>query len=366
MTDASLYFHIPFCTKKCPYCHFYVVPNRKELHTLLAEALRLEWELKRPPPSTRIVSIYFGGGTPSLFAPDGIAQILSLIDFSPDCEITLEANPEESSPELFRSIRALGVNRLSIGVQSLDDNSLQTLGRLHSAQKAKQAIHDAASAGFDNISIDLMYDLPDQTEKSWISTLRALADLPISHLSLYNLTIEPHTAFFKIKDALKTRTPTPETSLRLLELALDHFDQLGLSRYEISAFAKNNQRSIHNSGYWTGRPFLGFGPSAFSYWNSRRFQNEPNLQRYRRALLNNQDPTHFNEQLDPDAQIRERLAIQLRLLEGVDTKNWNLPAETIAALHTLQERGWLEQTETRWRLTKQGTLFYDSVAEELI
>ena len=188
MVEISLYFHIPFCTKKCPYCHFYVIPDKTSHKDLLGEALSLEWEEKLPLLlGKRIVSIYFGGGTPTLYAPEGIKAILDQIynsglSIAKDCEITIEANPEDSGKGLFQKLRSLGINRMSLGVQSLDDRSLLSLERGHEAKKAKEAIQEAHSAGFDNLSIDLMYDLPSQTEASWQYTLSRLSSLPIQHL----------------------------------------------------------------------------------------------------------------------------------------------------------------------------------------
>ncbi len=330
------------------------------------EGLRKEWEsLSDKLSGKTIVSIYFGGGTPALLSPDYFAEILSWISArAHDVEISIEANPEELSPSLLKTFRTLGMNRLSMGVQSLDNSSLHTLGRIHSAERAKLAILEAASAGFDNLSIDLMYDLPWQTEASWQRTLNALADLPISHLSLYNLTIEPHTSFFKRKEQLLKVAPKPEESLRLLEMALATFETIGLKRYEISAFAKNGLHSRHNVGYWTGRPFLGLGPSAFSYWEGKRFRNCANLQRYRRAMMANERAIDFEEQLPYPDNLHELLAIRLRLLDGASGKD--LPAETLNKLRQLEDKGLLLQQNERWKLTDRGMLFYDSVAEDLI
>lgn len=352
----SLYFHIPFCTKKCPYCHFYVIPNRSPFRKTLSEGLALEWERQLPLfEGKEIVSIYFGGGTPTLFGPEGIAPLLNRIsNRSSDCEITIEANPEEADESLLSQFRSLGINRLSLGVQSLDDRSLQQLERIHSAQKAKQAIFAAKKVGFDNISIDLMYDLPDQTEESWRFTLDQLPELPIQHLSLYNLTIEPHTSFYK----RKTKPASGELSLRLLHLALE---KIPLPRYEISAFGLPSR---HNVGYWTARPFLGFGPSAFSYWEGERFRNIANLQRYTRALKSNVSPIDFRERLPYASHLRELLAVRLRLLEGVP-----LSAFDIISPSDLQK--WIDSSllireQDRIRLTEKGMLFYDTLASEII
>lgn len=350
---TSLYFHIPFCTKKCPYCHFYVIPNRATYQKLLSDSLDLEWQMQLPLLSNKsVTSIYFGGGTPTLFTD--IERHLAKVPKDPDCEITIEGNPEESD---FSRFIAYGFNRLSLGVQSLDDRSLQTLERVHSAKKAKEAILSASLAGFKNISIDLMYDLPNQTVESWQYTLDQLIDLPIQHLSLYNLTIEPHTSFYK----RKVTTPSGEESLKFLNMALETLDRIGLKRYEISAFSKEGFESRHNLGYWTARPFLGFGPSAFSYWEEERFRNVANIHRYARAVKENRSPVDFREKLPYPDNLKELLAINLRVKEGVNMDRFNLQID-----QKLIEEGFLSLTNNTLKLTEKGMLYYDSVATELI
>jgi oxygen-independent coproporphyrinogen-3 oxidase len=366
MVEISLYFHIPFCEKKCPYCSFYVIPNRKSHCDLLALSLEAEWvqqlaELK----GKKIISIYFGGGTPTLFPPEYLGAILKRIERTPDCEITIEANPENLSASLLQELRELGINRLSLGVQSLDDRSLATLERAHSAQRAKEAIFGAHQAGFHNISIDLMYDLPDQSLSSFRYTLAQLKDLPIQHLSLYNLTIEPHTSFYKRRKTLSL--PDGEMSLQCLSLAIDTLRDIGLERYEISAFARKGFASRHNVGYWTGRPFLGFGPSAFSYWKQERYKNVSNLNRYARALREGVSAVDFREKLPYPHNINELLAIHLRLTEGVDLDSFEkIPSKTQEALEQLIKEGWLEKRGSQVRLTQKGTLFYDEIASRIV
>jgi oxygen-independent coproporphyrinogen III oxidase len=368
----SLYFHIPFCSKKCPYCHFYSIPNRPSLITLLQSSLMIEWQRQLPKLAGKtILSIYFGGGTPTLLPPRDLAAILQTVfssglQIDPNCEITIEANPEKIDLPRLIQLKQLGINRISIGVQSLDDSSLQVLDRIHSAQRAHDAVMDASKAGFENISIDLMYDLPWQTESSWQSTLDHLSELPITHCSLYNLTIEPHTLFFQKKEALQKAMPDPDRSLKLLQMGIDRLESLGLHRYEISAFAKNGMHSSHNTGYWTARPFLGFGPSAFSYWEESRFKNVANLNRYARALSNGQSTIDFTEKLSYPANINELLAIRLRLLDGVKESEWTLPRKTIANLEKLQNDGLVAHQKQIWKLTDRGLLFYDYIAENLI
>ncbi|PIS02792.1 MAG: coproporphyrinogen III oxidase [Chlamydiae bacterium CG10_big_fil_rev_8_21_14_0_10_42_34] len=358
---VSLYFHIPFCTKKCPYCHFYVIPNRLSHHKLLSESIALEWQKQLPLLKNKeIVSIYFGGGTPALFG--GIEEILKNISRGPDCEITIEANPEEITLDLLTHFRAIGINRLSLGVQSLDDRSLQTLERVHSADKAKEAIHNAKKAGFENVSIDLMYDLPGQTEESFRYTLNQLSALPIHHISLYNLTIEPHTSFYK----RQVQTPAPELSLRLLTAAVEKFKELGFERYEISAFALPNHKSLHNLGYWTARPFLGFGPSAFSYWSNKRFRNVANINRYAKQLKENLSAVDFEEELTYPANVKELFAVKIRLKEGANLHEFELPDETLTAIEKLKYLELLKEENFQIQLTERGMLFYDTVAAEII
>ena len=363
---VSIYCHIPFCARKCPYCHFYVVPNRTVYHQALEEGLALEWNQRESLLARQeIASIYFGGGTPSLF-PKGIGSLLEKIkkscSLAPDSEITVEANPTEGSIQLYETLRSFGVNRLSFGVQSLDDRSLLTLEREHSAKEAYDAVISARTAGFENISIDLMYDLPDQTESSWQTTLDRLEELPITHLSLYNLTVEPHTPFSRRN--MQLRQPNSTLSLKLLEQAVKKLESLHLKRYEISAFAIPGFESRHNLGYWTGRPFLGFGPSAHSFWEGDRFSNLSSLQRYTSALKRGDSTVDFREKLPFLKSFNELFAVRLRLLEGAP--NEELPPTLQQSVDRLTDQGLLRATKTRIQLTEKGLLFYDTVASELI
>lgn len=372
----SLYFHIPFCTRKCDYCHFYVLPDQEQAKDQLLKGFQLEWNLLQPLlQGKRVATLYFGGGTPSLFGPSRLAMLLELIyqstSIMPSAEITLEVNPENVTLELIRAYATAGVNRVSLGIQTLDADLLHLLGRLHRPEMAIQAIHTVYQAGISNISIDLMYDLPKQTLHHWASTLEQVRHLPISHLSLYNLTIEPHTLFFKNQTQLRPWLPDEEASLAMYEMAIEQLEAIGLQQYEISAFAKPHYESQHNTGYWTGRSFLGLGPSAFSYWEGKRFRNVAHLGRYCRALEAGQLAIDFEEQLDPDAHLRELFVIQLRLRQGVCLKAFHeqygmLDAFTQSTLQRLIEEGYLQRENEQIKLTKRGLLFYDSVATELI
>lgn len=355
----SLYFHFPFCSRKCPYCHFFVLPNKSTDKANFLPSLLKEWELRLPLIHNRtIASLYFGGGTPTLLI-EGIAAILERCH--PDCEITVETNPEDVTPALMSELYRLGVNRISIGVQSLNNTLLKHLGRTHTASAACAAVEITRNAGIENITIDLMYELPYQTLESWKETVTRACALPITHLSLYNLTFEPHTVFHKKQGALSPHLPSPEESADMLAFACNSFEAAGLKRYEISAFGRP---SIHNSGYWTGRDFLGFGPSAFSYLEGKRFRNIPHLNKYRKRIEEGHPPVDFEEKLSPLASLHERLAIGLRLMEGmtIDT----LPLSTEKILIELEQEGLITYQRPHLALTPQGCLFYDTVAEKLI
>lgn len=374
--EISLYFHIPFCTRKCDYCHFYVLPDQENAKNQLAEGFRLEWALLNPYLiNKKIRTIYFGGGTPSLFGPERVALLLKLIRESckvcPLAEITLEANPENVTLELMQTYAEAGINRVSIGVQTLDPHLLTLLGRLHSPEIALNAVYATYQGGIQNISIDLMYDLPKQTLQHWTTTLQLLEPLPIRHLSLYNLTLEPHTIFFKKQTQLRPLLPSEEISLAMYEMAIEKLESMGLRRYEISAFAHPGFESHHNTGYWTGRQFLGLGPSAFSYWDKKRFRNVAHLGRYCKTLKEGQFPRDFEELLDPDAQRRELFVIHLRLRDGVNMKEFNfchgmLDQATLKMMDRLIEEGYLTWVNENVQLTHKGILFYDTVAAELI
>lgn len=375
--EISLYFHIPFCTKKCHYCHFYVLPDKEPLHQLLMKGLFLELEKWAPQLANKnLVSIYFGGGTPSLLHPDLIHQLIekvrAYIAFDANSiEITLEANPETISIERMSAYKAAGINRISVGIQTLDTHLLKKLGRQHAASIILNGIESTIAAGIENISVDLMYDIPGQTLSSWEHTLKQSCQLPITHLSLYNLTIEPHTVFFKYQESLQKELPDADTSFKMFEMAVEMLDEAGLKQYEISAFARRDLYSKHNTGYWTARPFLGFGPSAFSYWNGERFRALANIHRYINALSAGENPYDFSEKLPNDKKNRELIAIALRMLQGINmdifqAKNGVMDRDFWQSVLKLEEQGFINKSGAILSLTKLGRLFYDSVATEII
>lgn len=371
--NASVYIHVPFCRKKCSYCHFYVILDDVEKRRALVTALKAEWRRCRPLLEGKVLtSLYFGGGTPILLGGaeigDLVATIAGSVPVAGDCEITVEANPEEITAAGVRHLVAGGVNRLSIGLQTHDDAILHTLGRLHTGTSALAAIDTAAAAGITTLSADVMYDLPDQTLPLWEETLSRVAALPLHHISLYNLTIEPDTAFYRRRHHLAPRLPDDDTSAAMFSLARSYLTAVaGFDHYEISAFAREGRYARHNIGYWTDRPFLGLGPSAFSYWDGARYRNVANLQQYCDALAHDGATVDFTETLPADAHLRERLAVNLRLLAGVDLRTFPALSEDIRdTLRHLASLDLVVYDDPLVKLTERGLLFYDTVATMLI
>lgn len=362
--ELGLYIHIPFCRKKCGYCSFYVVPDKPTHQESYLRALKLEWECIKPLLHDRkLVSIYFGGGTPSLMGAQAIESILDWISPpSEDIEITLEANPEDELSQ-YLSTR---VNRISLGVQSLDDQLLKLLTRSHTRARVFTVVEELYSGGMKNLSIDLMYELPHQTPMTWMQTLNGVSQLPINHVSLYNLTFEPHTSFFKKRHQLQMAVPSDEVNLALYRTAIKAFSANGLEQYEISAFAKPGYVSRHNTGYWMGRPFIGLGPSAFSYWEGKRYRNAAHLGKYVRALDEGRSPVDFEEALDFNARHRELFVIRLRLNEGVRLEEFHLDSETLEQLDAFIGNGLIVKVDGRVFLSQAGREVYDAVATQLI
>ncbi len=362
--ELSIYFHIPFCRSRCSYCSFYTRPYRNSVSLSFLEALKKEWsQYQALLEGKRIVSIYFGGGTASLMGAENIATILSWISPPPSAEITLEANPEKTTLLILENFLKAGVNRISFGIQSFDKNLLKWLGRSHSSEEGKEAIFYAAQAGFKNISIDLLYDIPYQTIDSWRDTLDQLSQLPIQHLSLYNLTIDPGTPLFKHKKSFKAHLPSEKKSCQIIREAISSFKKNGLERYEISAFSHPGHRSIHNVGYWIGRDFLGLGPSAFSFWKGCRYRNIADVEKYIDLIQKEGRAVDFQEKLSSTAALHERLAIQLRMVDGIDLQEYPVDPELYKRL---ENKGWLSIEGSSAKLTDKGIAFYDSVAEEII
>lgn len=318
--SAGIYIHIPFCKRKCPYCDFYSVVADDSVCRNYAKAL-IKRITAHSNNSLLVDTIYFGGGTPSLMHHDDIADIIRAVkdsfDVSTDCEITLECNPSSVDFNKLCAFRSAGINRLSFGVQSSDDDELKALGRLHDFSLAQRAVLESQLAGFDNISCDLMIGTPNQTEESLIRSVRALCSLNIKHISCYMLKIEEGTAYDC--DRIRASVADDDTVSDMYLALCEELERLGFTQYEISNFSVEGYESRHNLKYWIGEDYIGFGPTAHSYYNNRRTYAESDVQ----AFIANPLADDLTEDDSPD-KLQEYIMLGLRISKGISLEKINL------------------------------------------
>ncbi|MFC1650298.1 radical SAM family heme chaperone HemW [Candidatus Latescibacterota bacterium] len=319
----SLYVHIPFCKKKCPYCSFSSITG-SDNHFVdeYFEALSAESEMR----STGIYSyspqtIYIGGGTPSIISPKHIKQIIENIYSNTTAEFTVEANPESVSRSWLDGMLELGANRLSIGIQSLDDRILHNLGRIHSKSEALRSFEITREAGFKNISVDLMFGVPGQTLEIWNSTVEEVIELQPEHISCYSLGIEEDTEYYTMSGAGKLRIPEDDETAEMYLCMADTLENAGYGMYEISNFAKDGMECMHNRAYWDFTPYLGLGASAHSFDGTIRSWNESNPETYAGKAIRGESAVSGNEISDGNTRIIEMIMLSLRTCEGLNYKN---------------------------------------------
>ena len=374
MTPAGIYLHIPFCARKCGYCDFYSVTDTGR-QDAFQRALTAEIR-RRAHPDWRVDSIYFGGGTPSLLAPPFFERLLEILDrafrIHNDVEITLEVNPGTVDFDQLAAYRAGGINRLNLGVQSFDDARLRFLGRGHSAAQARAALAAARQAGFDNLGLDLIYGLPDQTLDVWQADLKqALAERP-EHLSCYALTYAPGTPLMQDRQN-GGHVPAGEDRIAaLFDTTSRVLCAAGFEHYEISNFAAAPQwRSRHNTKYWTRAPFLGFGPSAHSFDAPRRSWNVADLETYIERLDRGRLAEEGREVLDDAQEMIETVFLGLRRAAGIDLAAFaqrfgtRLERRAAAEIEPLAAAGYLRLTPERLAPTVKGMRLHDSISAQL-
>ncbi|MBM4396845.1 MAG: radical SAM family heme chaperone HemW [Deltaproteobacteria bacterium] len=353
---AGLYVHVPFCASKCPYCGFFSVAGTPPVEaTRFVDALTREAALHRDRFGA-FDTLYVGGGTPSVLPDDALARIAAL--GAGAAEATVEANPGDLDPGRLVRLRAAGFDRLSLGVQSLDDSDLRVLGRRHSAADAVRAFRDARAAGFANAGIDLIRGVPGQSSAAFIDVLDRAVALAPAHVSVYDLTVEEGTPF-----ASRGVAPPCEDDAADLFLATSgRLVAAGYEHYEVSNFARGpTLRSRHNSRYWNRMPYLGVGPAAHSFDGARRWWNPRSVERWLAAVEAGRDPAEGGETLTPEQARLESLALGLRTLDGIDAALVGDPA----ALRRLHAGGLLEIVEGRVRPTVRGMLAADRLARDL-
>ena len=289
---AGLYLHIPFCKRRCVYCDFYSTTFNDDVRANYVESLCNELSIRKSYLGTSsLQSIYLGGGTPSQLSPNELGHIfchiLKLFTLSSDCEITLEANPDDLNPDYVKALRQLPVNRISIGIQTFNDNLLNLLQRRHTGLQALQAVDLCYRYGLENISIDLIYGLPGQSLNDWNADLNAALNLPVKHLSAYSLTYEEGTRLWTMREKKEIHETDEETSLQMFNSLIDHAEQADFKHYEISNFCRKGYQAIHNSSYWKGDSYLGCGPGAHSFNGTSRQWNKKDLPAYLKKLNKN-------------------------------------------------------------------------------
>ena len=393
MSYFSLYIHIPYCKKKCPYCDFNVYALRKVPEDEYVEALlgELSFRAKQDEWKNRkVATIFFGGGTPSLFSAKSFDKVLKKVEdlfgITKDAEISLEANPTELSKEKLADFKEVGINRLSIGVQSFDNKILKLLGRDHDSKQIFKVFQSAKNIGFDSLSLDIIYGNPNQTLEQVDFDLDCIEKLMPNHFSAYSLTIEKGTSFYNSEQRGLLSLPEDELVLRMMDLIQERAEKIGFKRYEISNYCREGKFSRHNWNYWSGVDYLGIGAGSHSYYRNNninelknyyaiRFANLADHKSYLERVLgksesdNFVDPTSWQEQVNFESACFEYFFTGLRKIEGVSIK---LFEETYKVdfmekyndlVCKLEDHGYVEKIDDMLRLTKEGIYIADSVIE---
>ena len=375
-TPLGIYIHVPFCRSKCQYCDFYSLSSKDDklmdgyLNAICAHIK----EAGALAPAYKVDTVYFGGGTPSFFGAEGMATILTYIrrsfDVDNNAEITFEANPDSVTDKLLKRLRAEGFNRVSLGIQTDDDEVLRKLGRPHTFANAVTAYHRIRKAGFRNVSVDLMYGLPGQTLRAWRETLEHVLTLNPEHISCYGLKVEEGTPLYEYRDYAKL--PDDDAQADMYLAAIEMLKAYGYRQYEISNFARKGLYSKHNMKYWTGGEYLGVGPSASSDFAGKRFTLCRSVQEYISGIKNQDQIIDEVQEIPLRERAGEYLMLRLRTFNGINEedyeRNFLLP---FAPLEDILEKnrdfGYAVRTEDgRWHLTPKGFLLSNTIISDLL
>jgi len=378
---ASLYLHIPYCEKKCIYCDFYSIENMNSMEQFLTA---LEKEIRmyagRFSQGDAVDTIFFGGGTPSLLPPSTMGRILTALrsnyQIRTDAEITVETNPGTVDVERLRGYRSLGVNRLSIGIQSFHPHELAFLSRIHSSEEAVQCVENAYRAGFENVSVDLIFSLPNQTLEQWNENLRRAIALEPKHISAYSLIVEEHTPLFTMVQN-KMVSPLPEgLDAEIYESTIETMAEYGYQQYEISNYAKPGYECRHNKNYWNHSNYLSFGPSAHSFWKEgptqgSRWWNVRSIAQYCESIGKDEFPLGGSEGVDKDMMFSEAIFLGLRTGELNVAMLQQLYGVDMLATHGEKLKSFSDDDLLRIKdrhitLTRKGFLVCDAIAESLL
>jgi len=374
---AGIYFHIPFCKQACYYCNFHFSTSMKYKSEMVEAMLReLDWR-QRYLREEELSSLYFGGGTPSLLEEGELMAFFDAVHryfrLASDAEITLEANPDDLHPEKLAALRRSPVNRLSIGVQSFSEEDLRFFNRAHNAREARECLERARAAGFEDLTIDLIYGAPTTSDARWLENLRMAFESNIPHLSCYALTVEPRTALDYFIRKGKVPPLEEEQAARQFELLREATAAAGYEQYEISNFAWPGRYARHNSSYWSGEAYLGIGPSAHSYDGHSRQWNVANNAKYLRALSGTKleaTQLYEREELQPSDRYNEYVMTGLRTIWGVELKKvralgLGFEQHLRTAAQPFLEEGQLVQQKGAYQLTPQARFLADGIAAAL-
>ena len=374
--SLGIYVHVPFCRSKCEYCDFYSIPGARSGELMDKYLAAVLAHIRESAPSAagyEVDTVYFGGGTPSFFGAAGLSRIFAEIDrrfdVSRDAEVTLEANPDSVTLPMLMRLRRAGFNRISIGVQTDVDEQLKAIGRPHNYKQAQQAVSLARRAGFDNVSVDLMFGLPNQSREQWMQTLRNVIDLKADHISCYGLKVEPGTPLYDYKDC--ANLPDDDAQADMYFYAVETLESFGYHQYEISNFARDGFVCRHNMKYWVGDEYLGFGPCAASDFAGKRFTIEANLEKYIKGIAEKGIVLSECESVPLRERAGEYLMLRLRTVDGVEegeyTRSFLLPFAPIEKrLQELQKDGLAVLENGRWHLTPKGFMLSNPILIDLL
>lgn len=367
---AGIYVHIPFCKKRCSYCDFHFSTTFSSYREKLIAAICAELEIRKTELHGALIeTVYFGGGTPSLLTKEELASIMSTIrnqfQLSDNPEITFEVNPDDATAENLADWKELGINRLSIGLQSFQETDLAWMNRSHSTQQGEMAVRLAQAKGFNNISIDLIYGLPELSNEQWVAHLNQALKLNVQHISSYCLTIEPKTALNHFVASGKLSRPTEDQQSEQFDLLVSTLAHEGFEQYEISNFAKDQKYAKHNSAYWNFSPYLGVGPSAHSFNGHQRRWNVANNTKYYQQVGKNQDWFEL-ENLTESEKWNEYFLTGLRTKWGILKNNiqemGGLNPSELTLMDTYLKNEWILEANEYFALTEKGKLQADGIA----
>lgn len=371
---SGIYIHIPYCRQKCHYCNFFSVASRGTMPAMV-QAICHEAELRHQYTGGQATeTIYFGGGTPSMLEPQLLTQLMDslkkLFAFSAEAEITLEANPDDITPENLHLWKTIGINRLSIGIQSFRDEDLTYLNRVHDAARAIKCLQQAQEAGFSNLTLDLIFGIPTLDDAGWISNIKKATDLGIPHISAYSLTVEPRTALDVMIRKGTAKPVDEQQSARQFELLMKLMDEKGYLHYEISNYCLPGRFARHNTAYWKGETYLGLGPSAHSYNGQSRQWNVSSIKEYLEAINRRSIPSE-SEELNLEQTYNEYVMTGLRTMWGCNSGDIRHRFGPVFSGYFSENAvpwinsGCMDKSGDVYTLNQKGKLLADGIASDL-